>query len=78
MALTEFKLVTVGDIKKADAVAIWAGPLSSAEYDEPGFKPAKDKLEYSPLFGKSIVNDRRNLGFILMDPSTIPTNILVA
>lgn len=45
MGLASFKLVWAGDIKKAEEVAIWAGPLSRAEYLLPGVKPARDKFE---------------------------------
>lgn len=44
----------------------------------PGFNPAKDKLEYLPVKGKSTVKLNKNLGLAVKLPSNIPTNIFVA
>lgn len=43
----------------------------------PEVNPAKERLEYSPDFGKSIVNESKNLGLEVKLPSSIPTNSLV-
>lgn len=73
----ELRLVTLGDITKAEEVAICEVPLRMAVYLLPEVKPAKEILEYSPDFGKSIVNESKNLGFEDKPPSSMPTKSLV-
>lgn len=77
MTCPELRLVTLGDITKAEAVAIWAEPLSMAVYLLPDVKPAREILEYSPDFGKSTLNESKNLGFEDKLPSSMPTKSLV-
>lgn len=73
-----FKLVTEGDMVKAEEVAICADPFRRAVYLDPEFSPANDRPLYSPEAGKSRVKFSKNLGLVVKAPSAIPTNSLVA
>lgn len=73
-----FKLVIVGDMVNAEAVAIWLDPFSRAVYGDPGLSPARESLAYSPEAGISILKLSTNLGLEVSVPSAIPTNNFVA